>query len=247
MNYYELLGIKEDATVDEIKEAYKREIKKWHPDINKDPEASNISMKINEAKDILLDENKRKEYDYSIKHKEEDIYNKYVNNNSTVNEEKTYSKKEKREDRMLTKWEYFKEYLKYSNVNIIRKILAVILVIIETIFCTVLKYSIIFIALLCFYASDFIMMIYYYFDSFIIGFIVLVVGIWIFKGNNEMFTTYKYLLTITGLIVAIFISGFALLFIGGKLLSQKVFSFLYNKLDIALFKMAVGYKKNIYK
>ena len=76
MNYYELLGIKVDASDDEIKDAYKREIKKWHPDINKDPEAVNISMKINEAKDILLDKEKRKEYDYSLKKEEEKVYNK---------------------------------------------------------------------------------------------------------------------------------------------------------------------------
>ena len=38
-------------------------MKKWHPDINKDPNAVNISSRINEAKEILLDPIKRYDYD----------------------------------------------------------------------------------------------------------------------------------------------------------------------------------------
>ena len=62
MNYYELLGIDSNASADEIKRAYKTQMKKWHPDINKDEDAVSMSMKINEAKDVLLDEVKRQEY-----------------------------------------------------------------------------------------------------------------------------------------------------------------------------------------
>ena len=42
MNYYELLGIKNNASKIEIKDAYKMQMKKWHPDINKSSDA--ISM-----------------------------------------------------------------------------------------------------------------------------------------------------------------------------------------------------------
>ena len=63
LSFYELLGVKNDATEDEIKQAYKKQMKKWHPDINKDPNAVNISSRINEAKEILLDPIKRYDYD----------------------------------------------------------------------------------------------------------------------------------------------------------------------------------------
>ena len=63
MNFYEILGVKQNATEEEIKLAYKKQMKKWHPDINKDPNAINMSSKINEAKEVLLDSIKRRDYD----------------------------------------------------------------------------------------------------------------------------------------------------------------------------------------
>ena len=46
----------------------------------------------------------------------------------------------------------------------------------------------------------------------------------------------------TIMLIAILISSYVMPFIGSKLLSQKVFDLLYNKIDIYLFKKAVGYK-----
>lgn len=63
IDYYELLGIKNDASVAEIKKAYRDMVKKYHPDINKSSDASKIIISLNEAKETLLDEDKRKEYD----------------------------------------------------------------------------------------------------------------------------------------------------------------------------------------
>ena len=36
INYYDLLGVSKDCTKEEIRKAYIKQIKKWHPDINKD-------------------------------------------------------------------------------------------------------------------------------------------------------------------------------------------------------------------
>ena len=55
IDYYELLGIKNDASVAEIKKAYRDMVKKYHPDINKSSDASKIIISLNEAKETLLD------------------------------------------------------------------------------------------------------------------------------------------------------------------------------------------------
>ena len=118
MNYYDLLGISNNATEEEIKKAYKAQMKKWHPDINKDKDAVSMSMKINEAKDILLDEIKRKEYDDFLKHKETNTYEKY---SGTRRESKSPYNYSGYENKTVTKWEYLREYLNSNNIKTVKK------------------------------------------------------------------------------------------------------------------------------
>lgn len=60
---YEILGVSKDATSEEIKKAYRRLARKYHPDINKEAGAEDKFKEINGAYEILSDENKRRQYD----------------------------------------------------------------------------------------------------------------------------------------------------------------------------------------
>lgn len=65
-DYYEILGVKRDATEKEIKTAYRKAARKWHPDLHegKDKEVAEGKIKeINEAYEVLKDKDKRAKYD----------------------------------------------------------------------------------------------------------------------------------------------------------------------------------------
>ena len=62
-NYYEILDLDKSATTEEIKSAFKLLAKKYHPDINRNPEAIAKFKEINEAYSVLKDAELKKEYD----------------------------------------------------------------------------------------------------------------------------------------------------------------------------------------
>jgi len=62
-DFYDVLGVSRDADEDEIKQAYRKKATEYHPDVSDDPDAEEKFKKIQKAKEVLSDEEKRQAYD----------------------------------------------------------------------------------------------------------------------------------------------------------------------------------------
>ena len=61
--HYAALGLKSDATLSDVKRAFRQKASQFHPDRNSDPDAPARFREVQEAYDVLSDDDKRKAYD----------------------------------------------------------------------------------------------------------------------------------------------------------------------------------------
>ena len=79
-DYYQTLGVSKDASKEDIKKAYRDLAKKYHPDISKEPNATEKFKKISEAYAVLSDDTKKTQYDqfgssgFHQRYSQEDIF-----------------------------------------------------------------------------------------------------------------------------------------------------------------------------
>jgi DnaJ-class molecular chaperone len=103
--YYAIMEVSEHANYREIRSAFRRLAKKYHPDLNNSVHAEEKIKKINAAFEVLSDKEKRREYDsicfndnnYLSKQKEEK-HNENEDNKSQINNADNYSKSRKEDD-----------------------------------------------------------------------------------------------------------------------------------------------------
>jgi len=107
VDYYKILDIPIDSTLDEIKEAFKKQALKWHPDKNPNEDTTEKMQLINEAYLILKDKEARERYDQEYKkHQTKNTYNLNKNRSpgSTSYGENHESCNYVVEDEILQKW-----------------------------------------------------------------------------------------------------------------------------------------------
>ncbi|MDM0016687.1 DnaJ C-terminal domain-containing protein [Variovorax saccharolyticus] len=67
-DYYKTLGLERGASEDEVRKAYRKLARKYHPDVSKEPDADQRMREVNEANDVLRDKDKRAAYDQLADH-----------------------------------------------------------------------------------------------------------------------------------------------------------------------------------
>lgn len=230
INYYELLGVKNNASKEEIRLKYKEQIKKWHPDINKNNEAIEVTKKLNEAKSVLLDDEKRKEYDIYLNNISANGYQNITE--KVYNEQSNYD-----EEKLYTKWEYFRDYIKYYNDSKVRKVFGIIFVLLESLFISILQLINIILA----YVISFMSGILKYLSDGIFGLLIIFIIISFLLHGVSLPNNFSEWLEVIGVIILWFIFS-VIPEVVINLLVIKIPKLL-SSLNIYLFKKSVGYKE----
>lgn len=215
MDFYELLGVKKDATKEEIKKAYRDMVKRYHPDVNKSDEASKIIISLNEAKETLLDDDKRSEYDKLLN----DInHSKTYSNDSTSYSAKKEEYKENYSESYVTRWQFLMTYLNFGKDKLGIKFLKTFIVIINYLVFFIIKaFTLIFIFLIEVFEN----LINY------IGIILMFIGV------------YNFIEEEISISITLFLIGVLLILIKELILNKSVniYAFIQNIHDKILIKV----------
>ena len=215
MDFYELLGVKKNATKEEIKKAYRDMVKRYHPDVNKSDEASKIIISLNEAKETLLDDDKRSEYDKLLN----DInHSKTYSNDSTSYSAKKEEYKENYSESYVTRWQFLMTYLNFGKDKLGIKFLKTFIVIINYLVFFIIKaFTLIFIFLLEVFEN----LINY------IGIILMFIGV------------YNFIEDEIAISITLFLIGVLLILIKELILNKSVniYAFIQNIHDKILIKV----------
>lgn len=215
MDFYELLGVKKNATKEEIKKAYRDMVKRYHPDVNKSDEASKIIISLNEAKETLLDDDKRSEYDKLLN----DInHSKTYSNDSTSYSAKKEEYKENYSESYVTRWQFLMTYLNFDKDKLGIKFLKTFIVIINYLVFFIIKaFTLIFIFLLEVFEN----LINY------IGIILMFIGV------------YNFIEDEIAISITLFLIGVLLILIKEFILNKSVniYAFIQNIHDKILIKV----------
>lgn len=215
MDFYELLGVKKDATHEEIKKEYRDMVKRYHPDVNKSDEASKIIISLNEAKETLLDDDKRCEYDKLLN----DInHSKTYSNDSTSYSAKKEEYKENYSESYVTRWQFLMTYLNFGKDKLGIKFLKTFIVIINYLVFFIIKaFTLIFIFLLEVFEN----LINY------IGIILMFIGV------------YNFIEDEIAISITLFLIGVLLILIKELILNKSVniYAFIQNIHDKILIKV----------
>ena len=215
MDFYELLGVKKDATKEEIKKAYRDMVKRYHPDVNKSDEASKIIISLNEAKETLLDDDKRCEYDKLLN---EINHSKTYSNDSTSYSAKKEEYKENYSESYVTRWQFLMTYLNFGKDKLGIKFLKTFIVIINYLVFFIIKaFTLIFIFLLEVFEN----LINY------IGIILMFIGV------------YNFIEDEIAISITLFLIGVLLILIKELILNKSVniYAFIQNIHDKILIKV----------
>ena len=107
-DYYKIFGLDKSATKEEIKKRYRELAKKYHPDVNKSPDATTKMQEIQEAYYILYDDEARTRYDFQYDKvygkKEEEFKSNYQSKTSEPKQEYSEQRSYQFDDPILEKW-----------------------------------------------------------------------------------------------------------------------------------------------
>ena len=104
VDYYKILGVNKSASAEEIRKAYRKLARKYHPDLNpNDEKAKQKFQEINEANEVLKDPEKREKYDkYGENWKQSEAYEQAQRRSSPLSNERKKSQPQKKSCRELS-------------------------------------------------------------------------------------------------------------------------------------------------